>query len=157
MPTNKILYAASTGVTITMTSLGAGNGRQSLVVDNTTNLYLDALVGGSIKTASGTLATIPYVNVYVYALTDGTNYSGGASGSDAAYTLPVYKNIVLLSTVYINTANTVEYFAPRSVAACFGGTLPIKWGVILENQSGLALDATAPGSITYTGVQSTLA
>jgi isopropylmalate/homocitrate/citramalate synthase len=156
MATTKTSYASAVSITITLTSLTTNTARQSAVVDNTTNLYLDALVGGSFKTATGSLATIPYVNLYAYALTDGTNYSGSASGSDAAYTLSTYKNIVLLGTVYINTANTVEYMPPRSVAASFGGTLPAKWGVIVENQTGLGLDASAPGTISYTGILSTL-
>lgn len=157
MATSNLAYAASSGITITLNSLANNSARQSAVVDNSTNKYLDALVGGTFKTATGTLASPGYINVYAYALTDGTNYSGGASGSDAAYTLPTYKQLVLLGTVYINTANVVENMSPKSVAAAFGGTLPQKWGIVVENQSGLTLDASAGGALSYTGITVTTA
>jgi hypothetical protein len=150
--TLKTSYASSSTITCTLTSLANASARQSTVVDNTSNLYIDALIGGEFTTGSGTLSTPAFINIYVYALTDGTNYSGSATGSDSAWSLPTYKNVTIAATVYVNTAGTIEYFSPRSVAACFGGVLPAKWGVIVENETGLSLSS---GTITYTGINLT--
>jgi hypothetical protein len=149
MTTTKFSYASSTALTITLASLSNANAQQSAFVDNTGNLYLDAMVGGEFTTSTGTLSTPAFINVYIYALTDGTNYSGGATGSNTSWSLPTYKNVTLAATVYINTAGTIEYFSPRSVASCFGGVLPAKWGVIVENETGLSLSS---GTVTYTGI-----
>lgn len=151
--TFKPVYAASAGITCTLNSLASAAARQSSVVDNTTNLYLDALVGGFFKTASGTLGTSPVVSIYVYAITDGTNYTDGATGSDAAYTMLTTPNLILAKQVAINTAAVVAYFSPFSVALLFGGTMPSKYGLIVSNGTGLALDSAAGGALAYQGVQ----
>jgi hypothetical protein len=45
-----------------------------------------------------------------------------------------------------------------SVAAAFGGILPAKWGVIIENQSGTTLSATGGDHVVqYQGVYATVA
>ena len=149
----KLNYAASAAITITTNSLASTSARQGTAVDNTSNDYLDCLLGGSFKTATGSLGTNPVVNVWLFALTDGTNYSGGASGSDASYTMPTSTgNLVLFDVVPVNTAGTVEYMPPKSVASAFGGVVPPKWGVIVQNLTGLALDASAGGALSYVGV-----
>ena len=152
----KPVYAAAAAITCTLTTLANAASRQSLVVDNTANLYLDALVSLTIKTAAGSLATTPYVDVFAYALADaagaGPNYTDAATGTDAAFTLATNYNLKQIGRVNVNAAATNTYSPPFSVAQAFGGNLPSKWGIVVNNQTGLALDASIH-SASYIGVQ----
>lgn len=161
MATTKIAYAAAASLTVTLNSLLNNTARQSNVLDNTSNLYLDIFVGGGFKTASGSLGTNPVVNIWASAISDGTNYGGTngtnvLGGGDAAFTMPTNTgNLILLAAVPINTAAATEYMEPRSLAAVFGGFLPPKFVIIVQNVTGLTLDASAGGTILYTGVNTT--
>src|SRR3954469_13201213 len=128
----KIKYAASTALTITLAALAASAtaGRESTAVDNQTNLYDDVLVGGTI-----TVGTTPTVNtqveVWVYASYDGTNYTGGATGTDAALT-PVqqgktYMRLGAILPVTATTSNIAHKFIIPSLVTLFGA-MPRKWG-----------------------------
>jgi hypothetical protein len=154
MSVTKITYGANTALTITLNSLANAAARQSAARDNTTDLSLDDLIGGRFQTAAGTLAAAPVINIYVAALTgDGTHYSGGATGADAAFTMPSNKyNLRLGVVVPINTAGTPEDSAPFSIANLFGGNVPKKYAIVVENLTGLALDATVGGVVYYQGV-----
>ncbi len=163
MATTNIKYASATSLTITLNSLSNSSARQSAVLDNSSNLYLDVLIGGGFKTASGTLGTNPAVVIWVSGLTDGTNY-GGSNGSntlgggDASFTMPSNTgNLVLLAQVPINAAAATEYMEPRSLASAFGGTLPQKVVVVVQNSTGLSLDSSAGGTVYYTGITTTTA
>jgi hypothetical protein len=145
-------------ITCTLTSLTTGSARASTVVDNTTNLYLDALV--QVQTKTGTGPAVPnIINVYAYATVDnGTTYSDGATGSDAGITLTAPPNAVLIGSINVPAASTSYKSGPMSVAAAFGGILPAKWGVIIENQSGTTLSATGGDHVVqYQGVYATVA
>jgi len=143
--------------TITLTSLANAALRESTVVDNTSNLFLDALVFVKVKAnASGTAAT-GVVNVYAYGTVDGgTTYSGSASGTDATYTPTVPTQLRLIGTINV-VANGVTYNnGPFSVNQAFGGVLPAKWGIVVENLSGATLDASV-GNAFYQGIYQTVA
>src|SRR6266511_865011 len=130
-------------LTCTLASLANAAARQSIEVDNGTNLYLDALVMLKVKSnAAGTLAT-GYVAVYAYATVDqGTTRTEAAGATDAGITLTVPPNARLIGIINV-VANAVTYVGgPFSVAQAFGGILPERWGIIVQNQSGAALDAT---------------
>lgn len=139
-------------LTITIASLANASLRQSTYVDNATNLFLNALLTVSIRTnASGTSST-GYVNVYAYGTADGgTLYNGGASGSDAAYSAEK-TNLKYLGTISA-VANGTTYNGTFDVAGAFGGALPERWGIVLENLTGAALDSTGGNhSVKYQGV-----
>ena len=144
-------------ITITLASLTTTSARASTAIDNTTNLYLDALV--QVQTKTGTGPAVPnLINVYAYATVDGgTTYSDGATGTDAAITLTVPPNAVLIGSLNVPTASTSYKSGPMSVAAAFGGILPAKWGIIIENQSGTTLSATGGDHVVqYHGVYATV-
>lgn len=152
MSVTKEQYGSSTAITITLTSLGDGNCRESAAVDNTSNLYLDALVYVACKLAAGSPASIQAINIYVYASEDGTNFGDNATGSDAALTMRSPTNLRLLGTIQTPDSGGVTYKSnPMSVARAFGGSLPRKWGIVVQNNSGLALDSSG-NSASYTGV-----
>jgi len=130
-------------ITLTIASLGNGSARESTVVDNSTLVCLDALVQLKVKSnASGTSST-GVVNVYAYSSSDGgTTYTENATGSDAAITLTTPTNAVQVGIVNVVANATTYKSSPFSIAQAFGGILPQRWGIIIENKSGAALDAT---------------
>jgi hypothetical protein len=140
-------------ITCTINSLASAGARASTFVDNSTNLFEDALVEVTIVTGSTGTSASGYVNVYALGSVDGgTTYGEGATGTDAGITLTVPPNARLVGT--INTvANTTTYkSAPMSIAQAFGGFLPQKWVLVVSNQSGHALAASG-NSAQYQGVQ----
>lgn len=117
---------------------------------------MDAKVHVRVKTnASGTSAT-GLVNVFAYASADaGTTYSGGASGSNAAYTANK-DNLIYLGSI-ATVANSTTYDDLFNLGAAFGfAGIPEKWGIVVENLSGATLDASV-GSAWYQGISATVA
>ena len=152
----EVFGANNQAITCTITSLANNAQRSSLAIDNTTNLYLDALVSVKVKTnAAGTSAS-GAVNVYAYGTTDGgTTYGGGEAnmGTDAVVTLASPPNIRVIGVIVANANATAYAVSGMSVAAAFGGMLPAAWGIVVENKTGAALDASI-GSANFQGVQS---
>jgi hypothetical protein len=144
----------STGqsITITLTTLASAAARASTAVDNSTNLFEDALVEVTIVTGSTGTSASGYVNIYAAGSVDGgTTYGDGATGSDAAVTLTVPPNARLIGTLNCVANSTTYKSVPISVAAGFGGFLPQKWVIIISNQTGHALGTGS--SVQYQGVQ----
>ncbi len=139
-------------ITCTITSLANNGQRESTVVDNSSNLFLDALVMVKVKSASASTSATGYVNVYAYATVDGgTTYSDTCTGSNAGVTLTSPPNLKLIGTIAVVANSTTYNGGPMSVAAAFGGVLPEKWGIVIENKTGATLDASV-GSAQYQGV-----
>lgn len=144
MATLKPLYGtANQPITVTLASLANAAGRASAVIDNTTTLALDALVSLAVKTNAAGVSATGYVAVYAYGTVDGTTYTDGATGTDAAFTPSASgANLRLIGTIQTPAVATTYQSGPFSVANAFGGTLPAKWGIVVVNNSGAALDAT---------------
>jgi hypothetical protein len=144
-------------ITCTITSLANNGQRGSTAIDNTSNLFLDALVEVKVKSAASSTSANGYVNVYAYGTADGgTNYSDGITGSDSNATLTVPPNVVLIGRINV-VANSATYIGgPFSVASAFGGVLPDHWGIVIENKTGATLDASI-GSSWYQGIFQTVA
>lgn len=142
--------AQGQAITITLAGLANNSLRQSTAIDNSTDLFHDDLVEIAIKTGSAGVAATGYVDVYAYGTSNnGANYSGGATGSDGAYTGPKIHRIGRIAA----GANATTYTDVFSVAQAFGGVLPQKWGIIVENQTGAALDGTEGSHLKiYQGV-----
>lgn len=155
MSTVKNVYGTSNqSITCTITSLANNGQRSSAAIDNTTNLFLDALVVVKVKTSASALTT-PVVNVYAYGTADGgTTYGGGEAnmGTDAGVTLTSPPNIRLIGVINCPAISTTYVLNVSSVAAAFGGTLPDHWGIVVENKTGQTLDASV-GSAWYQGIQ----
>jgi hypothetical protein len=155
MADRKLAYAAAAGITITLNSLADLAARESTVVSNTTNKYLDALVTASLTPA---VAPGSPLELYVYASVDGgTDYTDSATGADAAFTASKLRNARHLGSVRFEASGTALVRAgPFSVAELFGGVLPEKWGIIALNETGQAL-ASSSNSAEYQGVYETVA
>lgn len=130
--------------TITLASLASVGtppnvaGRQSTLVDNTSNLYIGAKVYLKVK-----MGTSPTANtlVYVYLIQydNSAVADDGAGTSDAALTVV---NATLLGTILNPSTSTGQLtygiFDTTKVADSLGP----KWGIAIVNTSGVALDAT---------------
>ncbi len=151
----KAKYGTSNqAITVTLASLANNGARASTAIDNTTNLFLDALLFLTIKSGAASTATTGSVNVWAYASSDGgTNYTEGATGTDAALTLVSPTNLRFVGAVNV-VANATSYKAgPFSIASAFG-VMPDHWGIVIENKTGGALDATEGNHLKiYQGVQ----
>lgn len=167
MADEKIAYASSAAMTITLSALGTSPtlvaGRESTAVVNTSNLYLDYLLAGKITT--GTLPTVSkQIQVYVYGqMEDTPKYAGAITGSDSARTLTAEnRNAALrLAAVMVVTASTnVQYsFGPVSVLNLFGGiVLPKRWGVWVTHDTAkdLKTEAGSDHAIWHTGIYRTV-
>ena len=157
MPVTTTTYSVAQTVTITNTSLTNGSWRQSTAVDNGTNKFIDAHLGGSIQvgttpTAGGT------IDIYAYGTYDGTNFTAGASGTDGSYTADGEEGLLkFVTSIAVDATSDQDYvFGPESIAAVFGGVLPETWGIVIENNTGATLNATGTNNeiqffgITYT-------
>ncbi len=144
-------------ITCTFTSLANNGQRQSTVIDNSSNLFLDALVVVTVKSAAASTSSTGYVNIYAYGTVDGgTSYTDGATGTDGTITLTAPPNMRLIGVISVVANSTTYIGGPFSVAAAFGGILPQKWGIVVENKSAATLDAST-GAAKYQGMYQTVA
>lgn len=160
----KTAYGADAAAfTLTLASLAdsATAGRESTAIDNGTNLYLDALVQGFIKPQnSGSISAPSCVYVWAYGTSDagGGAYPDTVTGSDAAITMNSPTQLRLLGIINVAAINVKYGGGPWSVANCFGGRLPEKWGIVVQNDCGTALHATeGEHDFWYQGVFATAA
>jgi len=156
MAVTKITYGTSTSITCTLASLASSStaGRGCTAVDNTSNLYDDALLTVSVKTSASALANDKACYIHIFGSEDGTVYnasSGESVGTDGAVTLASPSN--MRPFVLSCPASATTYRAVISIASFFGGVMPRKWGFVLQNYTGQNLDSTEGNhQKTYTGV-----
>lgn len=148
-------------ITCTLASLAssATAGRESTVIDNSSNKYLDALVFVQAKLQTGTPASDKAIYVYAYGTVDGgTTYPDKVTGSDAAITLDDAPNVRVIGTLFAFAAGGLTWKGgPWSVAAAFGGVLPEKWGIVIRNFTNVTLSATeSDHKKLYQGIYSTV-
>lgn len=164
MATVTTTYAAAAAITIDPSALASSStfvaGRESSVIDNSVNKFVDALLAGKI-----TVGTTPTANtqiiVYVFGAMDDTpTYPDVMDGTDSAETLTSagvgrgYLRIAAVCDVDSATSDRAYNFGPVSVAQLFGGVLPRHWGVYVAHNTGVALNATAANhAIKYIGVK----
>ncbi len=134
-------------------------GRESSVIDNTSNKYVDALLSGRFK-ANNTAPTAGQIHVYVGELLNDTEYPDVFDGTGSAETVTaaVIKDSALkLAHVIITdaTANRIYEFSGISVASLFGGVLPPKWFVFVSHSMVQTLNTTgsAGGQCWYKGIK----
>lgn len=159
----KTKYPATDTVALTISpaSLASSStlveGRASTVVDNSSNLDLDHLLQGYV-----TLGTSPsadtVVEFWLYAaasIASGTPaYPDGITGSDAAQTMTsrnlLANSLVLAHTGLADNVTDRQVWMPKkSVAALFGGVLPVKWGLFVVHNTGVALNATGGNHVLH--------
>lgn len=143
MSSIKSQYGSTTLITATLASLASAAAREATAVDNTTDLFIDVMVTLAIALQTGTPTGQAAINVWFAESGDGTIYTDPVTGSNAAITLRTPSNLRGPFVIATPTAGALTYKAViGSVAQYFGGILPPKWSIVIENQTGLALDAT---------------
>jgi hypothetical protein len=143
MATSKVQYGSLTNITCTLASLASGSSRSCAFIDNSVDRFLDAMVVLNIQLATGTPSGNQAVRVWFYGSVDGTTYLDNALGTDAAITLRTRSN--LRGPWVISTPDsgglTYNMIIP-SVGVFFGGNLPVRWGFVVENSTGVTFNAT---------------
>lgn len=163
----KIAYGSSAAISITLASLATSSsltaGRESTAIDNTTNKYIDVLVGGKITTGTSP-TTAKSILVYVYASYEDTPiYPDVLDGtdSDETFTSADIRNssVVLACAISTDaTSNRTYYIRTFSVANCFGGAMPKFWGLFVTHDTAVALNSTGSNhAIHYTPIYATAA
>ena len=151
---------AGQALTITLTSLADSStaGRESTAVSNVTDAFLDVLVTCKIKTSTGTISAPSAAFVYAYATVDGgSEWPDTVTGTDAAITLNNPTQLKLLGAVYAAAVSTTYKGGPWSLAALYGGRMPERWGVVIVNDTGVALTATGSDhAVEWQGVYATV-
>lgn len=141
---------------ITLASLAAGAARSSTVVNFQSIAaaaglgILDVLIYAQIKLAAGTSGAGKAVHVYGYGTTGGTAYPDNVTGADAAVTLNNPTNLRRIGSIQAPTPSTLFKTGPLSLRAITGGVVPSRGGVVIVNDSGIALTGTpADHAVVY--------
>lgn len=157
MATANIAYAADTAlITCTLANLAHGSMRESSMIDNTSNKYLDV----SLQLALITSNNLPVgadksVYVYFYGGVKPNQLTYPVTGTDAAVTVASAGNLIGPFVIAVTDQSaTIETIVP-SVATYFGGVLPPYWGITVYNQTSCSLGAEATKS--YLGITETIA
>lgn len=129
----KIAYAASSAPTMTLAANPASSsllvGQESASISNATNKYLNYLIAGKFRQASGTLnAGLIQVGV-VGARDDTPNWPDAFAGTNSQKTITTEgnKQSILMIGAQITTISTTQsiyYFGPFAVAGLFGDVCP---------------------------------
>jgi hypothetical protein len=158
---------SSNDITITLASLATSSsmvaGRESTIVDNTSNKFVDVTVTGQITTGT-TPTTAKTIAIYAYTPIDlnSTTYvypvatTTALTGADAAATFEAeQRNMLKLgAAITVNATSDRKYSFQFSVAQLFGGIMPLKWGLWVTHDTAVNLNATGGNHwITYTGIK----
>lgn len=165
MTVSTILEAFGTVAAFTITNANLASsataGWASNAIDNSTNLFLDAIVMVDLAAVNTAPANSKAIFLYAFASVDGgTIYTGTgdgtASGAEATLTFPDVSTLPIVAPLLGVIPYPVQNKAIRatfSVARCFGGILPPKWAIGMVNHSGMTLNVT---SIKYIELKNTV-
>jgi hypothetical protein len=159
-------YAASVALTVTnLHSLASDSGSylagwSSASVNNTSNAYLDYLVGGTFTTHASNRAAGD-IRVYVIAaLNDTPTWPATASGTIGtegalSFTDTEERDSLcrLLTVLTADTsASSILAFPPTGIAQLFGGMMPAYWALFVTQNVSTAGLAAAGSAIYHTPV-----
>lgn len=168
MASIKTALGGVTAITLGGASLGSYAAREGTLVVNTTNLYLDAMISGTLTMGAAVSLGDCYL---LLSASDATNITTPATGSDAAIVVPQLDKLGsdilgqphpgcdLIFFYRINctgaaAAAVIKYYVPIGVASAFDGNLPPQWAPVLVNCTGQALSSSATVT-NYNGVSAT--
>jgi hypothetical protein len=159
----KLAYAASAAYTLGLATTPLASsatfvaGRESTAVDNTTNKYLEYLVGGKVTTGTSPTAS-KSIRIYAHAAVDDTpTYADVLDGTDSDETLTSVDFVNQLALLGVlgtdNTSSRTYWMQPKALSLAFGGVVPKFHGLFVAHDTGVALHAT-PGNhaLSHTGV-----
>jgi hypothetical protein len=168
MATIAISYSANNAITLDVSSLATSAtwvaGVESAEIDNTTNLYVDAIVDVKGITWGASTNTVgQQMRVYVWGsdVSLGTTAIGTLDGTSSAETITAETRDALklaaTASALVTTADLVYYIQPFSIAALFGGVMPKFWGLFFAHSLTSSVAASQSGKFQYTGIKYTSA
>ena len=131
MATLKPQYSAKTAITITLNSLANGSVATSNAIDNSSNLYQDALVEITI---SGTAATNAFCDVRLLASEDNSTWG-------------TWESAIKLGTIDLSVSPNTGHFSLLNALY----QMPKYWKIAVKDQTGAAL-ASSNNSASYQGI-----
>lgn len=138
-----IIYSTSVNFALTLAALAADAARESAAIDNSTTKFDDFMIGLDIvANAAGTLADQQAIYIYLAGSIEGTTFTEPATGADSAIVVATNTNLTMAKVLNAHAAGTTYSVNIPSVAACFGGNVPKKFSVIVDNQTNAALGGT---------------
>lgn len=171
MPTVTTLYGTPTPLTLPAAVGGLATsatfvaGVETNEIDNTANLFVDALLQGYF-----TVGTTPTINTNIIVYVWGSDTSLGTTPLDTLDGTASAETITSagLGRGFLKRAAVIEVdattsdldyaFGPVSVAALFDGRMPRFWGVFVAHNTGVNLHATAGNHVLqYTGIKYSIA
>jgi hypothetical protein len=165
MPTLSLVYAAPATITMDLANLATSAtfvaGRESSQVDNTSNLYLDALVKGRVSVGTTPTANT-VIGIYVWGafVSLATTAIDVLDGIDSAETLTNAGALAALRLgaaiqVPATTSDIPYEVLPFSVAALFGGVMPNFWGLFVAHNTAVNLrnNAVNTNAFSYVGTK----
>lgn len=166
MADRKLAYASSAAVTCTLASLASDTnllaGRESAEIDNTSNKYLDYLLGGKVTTGTSPTAS-RNIEVWLIPLAEDSTYPDVFDGTDSNETattrdmLASY-GVCVANMLTTNTSDRTYWWGGVSARRAFNGTLPKKFAVFVVHNTGVNLNSTGSNHAIYqTGVYETIA
>jgi hypothetical protein len=148
----KLKYGDSGEVlTITLDNLASAATREGDAISNVDDLFMDVLISACLTTNASAPTGDKCCYVYAYGSVDATVYTDNALGADGALTPTSPTNLKLLGVVSMPSASTSYFGGPWSLASAFGGVVPARWGIVVLNSTGNALDNT--GGLNYVKYQ----
>jgi hypothetical protein len=157
-----LVYASPATITISPASLATSAtfiaGRESNEVNNTSNVYQDAMVQGTVGTTP-TANTLILVYVWGSDVSLATTARDVFDGADSAETTTVgardsFMKVGAACIVDATTSDKAYAFGPFSVADLFGGNMPQFWGLFVAHNTAVNLNATGGNHVMqYTGVK----
>ena len=163
MATQTITYSAEAALTLGVENLATSStfvaGRESTVVDNTSNKYVDVHLYGKIQVGTTPTANTQIL-VYVFAAPgDSATYPDVMDGTDSAETITsagVGRQFLKLAASLDVDTNTSDRDYPffAELAGVFGGTMPQRWGVFVTHNTGVNTNTTAGNHfVKYVGIK----
>lgn len=163
MAVSKVTYSAVQTVTVTALNSNTSSTTAAWAsgeIDNTTDLYLDALVQVVLDFANTAPANDKATYVYAYGGLETGVLSNPISGTLGDVTLTdittTGQNIRLMGVMPYNTADEAVESSPMSVANAFGGVLPPFWGIVVIDYTGAAIAASG-NTVKWRGITITTA
>lgn len=168
-PNSDVKEAMQAEQSLTVTNLhslanSATAGWGSAAIDNSSNLYLDSQVMAHIAAVNTAPGSDKAFYIFTYGSTDGaiwtsTGTSGGTVGTEGLLTFPSISTLPVvmpsLGVLPYPVQNKALDGGPFTVARCFGGVLPISWGIAVINFTGFQTAASG-NTMKYRGAYNTV-
>ena len=164
MPTMSTNYGTKTTIAVTLASLASSSsflgGRESTLVDNSTDKFVDAQVKGKI-TVGTTPTANTNINIYVWGsdtspASEAIDALDGTNSDETLTNSGVLNQLRLAASISVPAATSdITYpIQPFTIAQNFGGVLPKFWGLFVAHNTGVALNSTGGNhEFTYTGIK----